>query len=205
MLAKKQTQEQIEKITVDEYLEGERVSEIKHEFIEGQVYAMAGANENHDYISGNIYRKFGNHLENSSCRPFTSDMKVKTAKGNFRYPDCMVVCADDNEDPYYKTQPTILVEVLSQSTQKIDRKDKLLEYINITSLQEYIIIEQDYVNIEVFRRDDNWYSKHYFLGDQITLKSIDLTLTVEEIYHRVNNEDMVEFLAKKQDSDGVSP
>ncbi len=195
MFAKKQ--KQTEDITIDEYLEGEQVSEIKHEFVSGQVYAMVGGSDNHDRISGNLYRKFGNHLENSRCEPFTSDKKLKTAKGNFRYPDGMVVCEEDNEDPYFKTKPTILVEVLSQSTQKIDRKDKLLEYINIISLQEYILIEQDYVDVEVFRRKDNWYSKHYFLGDHVHFESIDLTVSVEDIYHRVNNEDMLEFLQIK--------
>ena len=184
-------------ISVVEYLESELSREVKHEYVNGDVYAMAGASENHDYISGNIYRKFGNHLENSSCRPFTSDIKVKTAKGNFRYPDCMVVCEEDNENDFYKTKAVILVEVLSRSTRKIDEKDKLLEYINIPTLKEYVLIEQDFVDIEVFRKKDNWFPKHYFLGDDVTFESIDLTLTVEEIYHRVNNEDMIELLNKK--------
>ena len=184
-------------ISVAEYLESELSREVKHEYVNGGIYAMAGASENHDYISGNIYRKFGNHLENSSCRPFTSDIKVKTAKGNFRYPDCMVVCEEDNENDFYKTKAVILVEVLSRSTRKIDEKDKLLEYINIPTLKEYVLIEQDFVDIEVFRKKDNWFPKHYFLGDDVTFESIDLTLTVEEIYHRVNNEDMIELLNKK--------
>ena len=184
-------------ISVVEYLESELSREVKHEYVNGDVYAMAGASENHDYISGNIYRKFGNHLENSSCRPFTSDIKVKTAKGNFRYPDCMVVCEEDNENDFYKTKAVILVEVISRSTRKIDEKDKLLEYINIPTLKEYVLIEQDFVDIEVFRKKDNWFPKHYFLGDDVTFESIDLTLTVEEIYHRVNNEDMIELLNKK--------
>jgi len=190
---------EVKLISVEEYLDSELNSEVRHEYVNGGIYAMAGASENHDYISGNIYRKFGNHLESSFCRPFTSDIKVKTAKGNFRYPDCMVVCEEDNDSSYYKTKPVILVEVLSRSTRKIDEKHKLLEYINIPSLQEYVLIEQDFVDIEVFRKKDNWFPQHYFLGEEVTFESIDLTLTVEEIYHRVNNEDMVEFLNNKNE------
>ena len=185
-------------ISVEAYLKEELTAKVKHEYVNGDVYAMAGASENHDYISGNIYRKFGNHLENSPCRPFTSDIKVKTAKGNFRYPDCMVVCEADNENSHYKTKPVILVEVLSRSTRKIDEKYKLLEYINIPTLKEYVLIEQDFVDIEVFRKKDNWFPMHYFLGDEVTFESIDLTLIVEEIYHRVNNEDMIELRELEQ-------
>ncbi len=184
-------------ISVKAYLEGELSSEIKHEFIDGQVYAMVGGSDNHARISGNIYAEFRHKLMNHSCEPFISDKKLKTAKGNFRYPDCMVVCEEDNEDSYYKTKPIILVEVLSRSTRKIDKKDKLLEYINIPSLEEYVLIEQDFVDIEVLRRKDNWLPKHYFLGDKVIFESIELTLFVEEIYHRVHNEDMIEFLNMK--------
>jgi Uma2 family endonuclease len=185
-------------ITEEEYLECEVSAERKHEYIDGDIYAMAGASENHDYISGNIFGEFHAHLKNSSCRPFTSDIKVKTAKGSFRYPDCMVVCEEDKENAYYKTKPVILVEVLSRSTRKIDEKEKLLEYINIPSLKEYVLIEQDFVDITVYRKSDSWRSTHYFLEEDIYFESIDLTLSVEEIYHRVNNDDMVEFLEKKQ-------
>ncbi len=191
---------QTEALTVEEYLSGELISEIKHELIDGQVYAMVEGSDNHDFISGNIYRKFGNHLENTACRPFTSDKKIKTANGNFRYPDCMVVCEQDNENPYYKTKPVIIVEVLSRSTRKTDKKDKLLEYINIPSLQEYVIIEQNCVDIEVFRRSDDWHSSHYFLGDEVAFESIDLIVSVENIYQRVDNEDMTEFLSQKQET-----
>ncbi|MBT9098654.1 Uma2 family endonuclease [Methylovulum psychrotolerans] len=180
--------------SVEDYLKWELTSEVKHELVGGHVYAMAGASENHDRISGNIYRKFGNHLEKSPCEPFTSDMKLKTSTGNFRYPDCMVICDKDDENQYYKTKPIILVEVLSRSTRKTDEKDKLIEYINIPTLQEYVLIEQDYVDITVYRKSDNWHSVHYFLGETLYFESIDLTLSVEEIYHRVQNDDMAEFL-----------
>lgn len=184
-------------ISVEDYLKGELTSDIKHELIDGRVYAMAGSSDNHDYISGNIYRKFGNHLENSTCRPFTSDKLLKTSTGNFRYPDCMVICDKDDESQYFKTKPILLVEVLSRSTRKTDEKDKLIEYINIPTLQEYVLIEQDYVDITVYRKSDHWRSVHYFLGETLYFESINLTLFAEEIYHRVQNDDMAEFLTNK--------
>ncbi|MDO9214777.1 MAG: Uma2 family endonuclease [Methylococcales bacterium] len=183
-------------ISVDDYLTGELSSDIKHELIDGCVYAMAGASANHERISGNVYRKFGNHLENMPCEPFGSDMKLRI-NSNFFYPDVMVDCRFDNSEPYFTQTPIIIVEVLSRSTRKKDTTLKLLSYINISSLQEYVLIEQDFVDVQVFRRNEGWIPSHYFLGDEVTFESIGLTLPVEDIYHRVQNDDMVEFLANK--------
>jgi len=176
------------------YLKGELAAETKHEYVDGQVYAMAGASKNHERISSNIKRKIGNHLEDSKCEIFGSDMKVRTPTGSYRYPDCMVVCDDQTENEYYTESPTILVEVISRSTRKIDEQIKRLEYINIPSLKEYVLIEQDFVDITIYRHSDYWHPTHYFLGENILFESIGLTLSVEEIYHRVQNQDMDEFL-----------
>jgi Uma2 family endonuclease len=192
MLATKTT----DLISVEDYLTGELSSDIKHELIDGCVYAMAGASANHERISGNVYRKFGNHLENMPCEPFGSDMKLRI-NSNFFYPDVMVDCRFDNSEPYFTQTPIIIVEVLSRSTRKKDTTLKLLSYINISSLQEYVMIEQDFVDVQVFRRSEGWLARHYFLGDEVTFESIGLTLPVEDIYHRVQNDDMVEFLANK--------
>lgn len=192
MLAKKKN----DLISVKEYLDSELEREIKHELIDGHIYAMAGASANHERISGNIYRKFGNHLENSPCEPFGSDMKVKVSS-NFYYPDIFVDCDFDESELYYSESPVIIVEVLSKSTCQKDRTTKRFSYLNIPDLQEYVLIEQDFVDIEVIRRKDDWGSKHYFLGDEVTFESIDLTIAVEEIYHRVNNEDVTTFLKNK--------
>jgi Uma2 family endonuclease len=183
-------------VTEDNYLQGELISEIKHELIDGCVYAMAGASANHERISGNVYSEFRNHLKNSPCEPFGSDMKVKVGS-NFFYPDVSVDCRFDESQPYYVESPIIIVEVLSKATRKIDETVKLLSYINIPSLQEYVLIEQDYVDIQVIRRNESWLPRHYFLGDEITFESINLTLPVEEIYARVHNEEMLEFLSTR--------
>lgn len=183
-------------ISVEDYLTGELTSDIKHELIDGCVYAMAGASANHERISVNVLRKLGNHLENMPCEPFGSDMKLRI-NSNFFYPDVMVDCRFDNSEPYFTQTPIIIVEVLSRSTRKKDTTLKLLSYINIPSLQEYVLIEQDFVDVQVFRRNEGWLVKHYFLGDEVTFESIGLTLPVEDIYHRVQNDDMLEFLSNK--------
>jgi Uma2 family endonuclease len=184
-------------VNTDEYLQGELKSNEKHELIDGDVYAMAGASGNHERISLNISRKFGNHLEGLPCEPFGSDMKVKVGS-DFFYPDVIVDCSFDESEPYYTESPVIIVEVLSKSTRRIDETIKRKAYLTIPSLQEYVLIEQDIVDIEVVRRTEGWQSKHYFLGDEVTFESIDLTLSVEEIYLRVQNEDVKEFLAQKE-------
>ena len=186
-------------ITVEEYLNGELISDTKHELVNGQVYAMAGASANHNTITINVVSEFRAHLKKSPCRPYASDIKVKTPTGNYRYPDVLVVCDDDFSSQGYVTEnPTIIVEVISKSTRKVDEQIKRMEYINIPTLLEYVIIEQDYVDVAVFRKSDQWRPTHYFLGDEIHFESIGLTLAVEEIYSRVNNEDMNEFIAQKQ-------
>ena len=183
-------------VSEEDYLQGELISSVKNELIDGCVYALAGASANHERIAGNIYRKFGNHLEGSPCEPFGSDMKVK-AGSNFFYPDVIVDCRFDESQPYFTESPVIIVEVLSKATRKTDETIKLLSYINIPSLQEYVLIEQDYVDIQVIRRNESWLPRHYFLGDELTFDSINLTLPVEEIYSRVNNEKMLEFIGNQ--------
>jgi len=184
-----------DQINEQAYLKDELAAETKHEFVDGQVQAMVSASKNHGRISGNIRRQFSAHLKTSSCEPFGSDIKIRTPTGNYRYPDCMVVCDDQAEnDEYYTESPTILVEVISRSTRKIDEQIKRLEYINIPTLKEYVLIEQDFVDVTVYRQSDNWRPTHYFLGDDVLFESIELALSVEEIYHRVKNQDMQEFL-----------
>ena len=136
-------------------------------------------------------------MKKNSCETFSSDMKLKVGS-NFFYPDVMVVCDDNVENDYYTESPVIIVEVLSKSTRRVDETTKLMSYINIPSVQESVIIEQDIVDIQVIRRSESWLPKHYFLGDEVIFESIGLVLSVEEIYHRVQNEDMLDFLKVKE-------
>ncbi len=186
-----------DRITIEEYLEGELLSEIKHEYIDGYVYAMAGAKVNHDRICKNIDRKLANHLDNTSCEVVGQDIKVYVSGAKFFYPDAMVICNHENGNDDYTDKPLLIVEVLSNSTQRKDRTLKRLAYQTLESLREYILIEQDFVEIEVSRRSLGWKSEHYFLGDAIFFESLDLKIPVAEIYSRVDNEDMQNFLQNK--------
>jgi len=185
-------------ISTEEYLQGELASEVKHELIDGYAYAMAGAHANHERISGNVYAEIRQHLKNFPCEPFGSDMKVKSGL-NFFYPDVSVDCDFDESKPYYTETPIIIVEVLSRSTRKTDQTIKRRAYLNLPSLQEYVLIEQDFVDVEVVRRSEGWQSNHYYLGDEVSFESIELTLPVADIYYRVQNDDMREFLAAKDE------
>lgn len=189
------------KISESEYLEGELISKVRHEYIDGIVYAMAGASTKHNLISSNILSELRNSLKqkNSPCNVFSSDMKVKVSKitDSFFYPDVMVVCDNDNDD-YYKTSPVIIVEVLSKSTRRNDFTTKMMSYFNIPVLEEYVLIEQDICQVQVYSKSKNWQSASYFLGDDITFNSISTTLSVEDIYYHVKNDEIVNYLQEKQ-------
>ena len=179
------------------YLDGELLSDIRHEYIEGEVYAMVGAHKYHNQIVMTVSNVFYNHLLGKPCQPYASDMKVKIDRKYF-YPDVMVDCSQVDAD-YYIEQPSIIVEVLSKSTRQHDKTVKRLAYFQIASLKEYVLIEQDFVEIEFWSRDqDNlWQQSVYYLGDDITFHSIGLTVAVEDIYRQVKNEDMLEWWEKK--------
>ena len=179
-------------ISEAEYLAGEKIADIKHEYIDGEVFAMAGASASHNRISLNVARKFGNHLEGKPCQPYISDMKVNVGTKYF-YPDVLVDCSGLNDDSHVTQSPTLIVEVLSKSTRRTDETIKRIAYTQINTLLEYVLIEQDFVDIEVIRRRNGWQSEHFYLGDSVTFEAIGLTLTVEEIYDRVNNPELVEW------------
>ena len=180
-------------ISEEAYLQGELLSEIKHEYIDGAVYAMAGASKNHQRITGNVSREFGNQLKNTPCEPFASDIKVKVGS-KFFYHDVMVVCKDDSGNDYYTENPVIIVEVLSKFTRRMDETAKKFAYQTLPTLKEYVLIEQDFVDVEVCRRSESWMSRHYFMGDSVTFESLGLILSVSVIYQRVDNEDVTSFI-----------
>ena len=179
-----------------EYLQGELLAETKREYIDGEVYAMAGASENHNLLSVNILTELKNRLKGTSCRTFMADMKVKVGS-SFFYPDVMVVCQEDNDSEYYKKAPVIIVEVLSKSTRRFDQTDKRLRCQKIPTLEEYVLIEQDKGEIQVFSKKDQQQSFYYYLGDEITFSSLDVTVRVEDIYYQVNDDDVLDFLREK--------
>ena len=193
------------KITESDYLEVERVSDIKHEYSDGVVYAMAGASEKHAIIAKNVMVGFENSLrkKQSSCIVLASDMKVRISDKSTRYfyPDVAVFCdSHEYDSDYYKHSPVIIVEVLSQSTRRNDFTTKMISYFNIASLEEYVLIEQNICQVQVYRKSDHWKASTYFPGDTIHFTSINTTLSVEDIYYQVNNADIAQYLKEKQDN-----
>jgi Uma2 family endonuclease len=178
------------KINIADYLDGEEISQIKHEFIDGEIYAMAGASEKHHRICANLFIKLDSHLENSKCNAFITDMKLQADKNTFYYPDVFVSCDQNPESEFYREEPILIIEVVSPSTRQIDRREKLRIYQQIPTVQEYVIIEQDKMHLEIHRRqsDGRWITYFYNEGDldeQIEFQSVNLSLNLEEIYNRV--------------------
>ena len=183
-----------DRISAEDCLQGELISETKHEYIDGYVYAMAGTSINHGRIASNLVGELRQHLKNLPCDVLTADVKINVNACKFFYPDVVVICNHDNGTDYYTENPILIVEVLSDSTQRKDRTLKRLAYQSLPSLQEYVLVEQDFVDVEVSRRSANWDCHHYFWGDDVHFESVGLTLPITEIYRRVDNEELRELL-----------
>jgi Uma2 family endonuclease len=182
-------------ISEQEYLEDEKVRDVKHEYFNGEIFAMSGASKNHERLTLNVSSEFRQHLKGSPCEALSSNIKVRIDKGKkYFYPDVIVSCDKDETDNYYVESPRIIVEVLSNSTRKFDKDLKRKIYQTIPTLEEYVLIEQDHVEIEVSRKATNWQPVFYFLGDDVTFESIGLTLPVLELYQRVENDEIRDFL-----------
>ena len=130
-------------VTVEEYLELEQISSVKHEYVAGEIHAMVGASRGHNRISGKIYRMLADAAEGGPCRVYISDMKLRVADDLFYYPDVMVACTPEPDDPYTEDEPCLVVEVVSPSTETTDRREKLAAYKKMPSLRAYLIVAQD--------------------------------------------------------------
>ena len=184
------TLQTVNQISEKEYLDGEKLSDVRHEYVDGHVYAMAGASKRHNTIGVNLTTALNIASRGTSCNVYSSDMKVKmTSKRSYFYPDVVVDCNDDDTDDYYLENPCLIVEVLSKSTEKRDRSEKLLSYINIPSLKAYLLVSQDRPEVEYFYRqeDGNWWVESFEGLDAILkLPCPEMELTVSEIYETVS-------------------
>ncbi len=182
------------KWTVEEYLAFERASEEKHEYLAGEVYLMAGASENHNLIVANLIITIGIQLRNRPCRIYPSDMRVRVFNANYAYPDVTVVCSTPEfEDAEVDTllNPTLIIEVLSPSTEQYDRSKKFQNYRTLDSLQEYILISQDAPRIERYLRQENgqWlFSDAALLESTVEITSIGCSLPLSDVYDKVKFE-----------------
>lgn len=174
-------------ITVEDYLDGELRGEVRHEYIDGQVYAMGGAKDRHGLIVNALAFALTPAARKRTCQLFTSDMKVRLAiagKPVFYYPDLLVTCDPADREPYFRCCPCLIVEVLSESTERIDRREKFLSYQTLPSLQAYWLVAQDASRVEVFRRKNDW-QPEYFTSGEIPVDCLDLSITVEAIYQDI--------------------
>lgn len=170
-----------------EYLALEEHSPVRHEYVAGEIYAMAGGTPEHAALAAAVLRAIGNRLP-AGCRTYTSDLRVRIADGDVTtYPDGAVICGKvtrAGDDPLAATNPVLVVEVTSPSTQAYDRGVKLELYQRVASLREVLIVSHDHARVSVYRRDDEgrWSSEEAEAGAELQLRCLTTRLPVDEIY-----------------------
>ena len=177
------------RVSVEDYLAAERTSSVRHEYVDGELFAMGGASRAHNSLATSLTRHLGNHLDGGPCRIAASDMKVRPAEATrFYYPDLVVSCNDPSEEPdeHVETHPTLVIEILSESTREIDRREKRLVYQGIATLREYVLIEQGVPEVVVYRRDgDGWLRLTFGAGERATFESLGFAIDVDVLYRDV--------------------
>ena len=179
-------------ISAEEYLASEAKHNLRHELVGGEMFAMAGASEAHNVIAGNLFAALRQHLRGTGCRAYIADMKARIEQtDDFYYPDVMATCEKFEAKSVFKTNPFLLIEVLSPSTISIDRREKLAAYRQIQALREYLVVYQDRKRIELHRKnsDSKWLTVILSESDSVVLESTPnspLILTMNEIYEDVD-------------------
>lgn len=171
---------------------------IRYEMIDGLIYAMSGGLVNHSRIIRSLLRRIDIHLANSPCEVFAENIQVKLkeriARSDYVYPDLVVDCSPERRENNMLTTPKLVVEVLSTSTRHKDENAKFHAYIAVPTIEEYVIVEQEVAKVEIQRRRTNWAIEKFILGDEITFESIGLTVKIADIYERVENGDVKNWL-----------
>ncbi len=180
------TESDAQRMSAEQYLLVEETAPIRHEFVGGEMFAMTGVSLAHNLIAMNVASAFRRHLQGGPCKTFVSDVKVRLRSRSddiFYYPDVIVACGARDLTARYLTDPKVIVEVLSPSTEAIDRREKLLNYRGIRTLDDYVLIAQTTPEVTLHRRGDRW--KPLVLtepGAVVELASLGLSLPVEDIY-----------------------
>lgn len=177
-------------ISVDDYLAGELVSPIKHEYLHGVVYAMAGARNVHNDIGGNAFASLHVRLHGKRCRPYNSDTKIRLHLPNgvrFYYPDASVVCDSNPPQDSFQDNPVAIFEVASRSTRRIDEGEKKDAYLTIPSLKVYVLVAQDSASMVVYRRGEQGFVREVVEGMDavLPLSEIGTELPFAEVYEGV--------------------
>ena len=177
------------KFTYAEYLAAERSADVKHEYLRGEIFAMAGGTPEHSRLAMSIGRELGVLLRDRPCAVFSSDLRIRIeATNRATYPDVSVVCGKREtakDDPDALTNPIVIVEVLSDSTEGDDRGEKFAHYRRVPSLREYVLVSQRARRIEVYRREGvgaEWILSEATSGEQAKLPSLGIAVSVDEVY-----------------------
>ncbi|HEX5169474.1 MAG TPA: Uma2 family endonuclease [Cyclobacteriaceae bacterium] len=177
------------RFSIEEYLRFEKESQEKHEFFQGEIFAMSRASNRHNLIFSNLFTGIGIQLKGKSCKPFGSDMRIYVAENTlFTYPDISIICGDIVSAPMDEgtaAQPTVLIEILSPSTRNYDRGGKFKLYRDIPTLMEYILVDSEAIGVEVFRLNNrgHWVLEEYkSLTDTLPIPTLDVTLPLSDIY-----------------------
>jgi Uma2 family endonuclease len=180
--------EHFPRLTPTEYLEWEEQQECRYEYINGEIYAMTGGTVNHGRIAANLIALMVPHLRGSGCLVQTSDVKVAVAESNdYVYPDVSISCdAVDQTATKFISQPCLIVEVLSPSTEAYDRWNKFLLYRRSAALQDYVLVSTHEIKVDLYQRNERgrWEILSYEAGDSIEFRSLNLTLPIEQIYEK---------------------
>lgn len=171
-------------MAIEQYLETEKAREQRHEFIHGQIYAMAGVSAKHNLICINITRRFFD-LSHDRCRIYQTDVKLRIRREKVYYPDVMVVCEGEPPNEYYETNPCILVEVLSPSTKDIDQREKADAYRSIPSLQAYLIVDTESRTVRRYWLEGQEWQVQDHTEGEIPLPCLGETIGLEQIYQGV--------------------
>jgi Uma2 family endonuclease len=177
-------------VSIEDYLVGELDSPVKHEYLGGVVYAMAGARNVHNLIASNVLIAVGGRLKGKRCRAYNSDTKIRIHLSNqvrFYYPDVPVICVANPPDDSFQDQPAVIFEVVSNKTRRIDEGEKKDAYLNIPSLSVYVLVEQDTAALVVFRRTATGFVREVYTGLDavLPLGEIEIVLPLAEIYDGV--------------------
>ncbi len=179
-----------QKMTAEEYLEWEAKQELRYEYIDGEILAMTGGTLPHNSIALNFYTALRPHLRQKSCQAYVSDVKVKPSQlSRYFYPDLVVTCdSDDLKARDFIQNPKIIVEVLSPGTETYDRTKKFKYYRQIPSLQEYVLVDSEEINVEVYSRGEGkmWMYYEYEAGEIIALESIEFECAIELLYEGIS-------------------
>jgi len=174
----------------EHYLEWEKGSDVKHEYLNGEVFALAGAKDAHVTVAGNLFASLHGHLRGGPCRLYLADIKISVEQANaFFYPDVVVTCDErDRDTEYFKRFPSLIVEVLSDSTAAFDRGNRFSFYRKLESLREYVLIDPDTMSVDCFRLDEtsgHWVLYPYGSGDIVEFASIGFSVPLEALYENV--------------------